>query len=130
MHDKNLEAILNDPASTAEEKAAAQTALLGHADPLFVQEQTRWMLTQLGKQHIEELTEADYERYCVQHCVKPSDPIVDEFRYWFAPDDDFLELIGMTLPGYWQAVYERATAARRPDAQPYALRNLQGMEAT
>src|SRR6267142_3689166 len=122
MHDKNLEAILHDPASTAAEKAAAQTALHGHADPLFAHEQTRWMLTQLGNQRIDELTEADYERYCVQHLTKPFDPVVDEFRYWFAPDDDFLELIGMTLRGYWQAVYERATAASRPDAQMHARR--------
>jgi len=129
MERNQLEAILNDAASTPAEKAAARAALDGQADPVSIHEQTSWMLQQLGREQIEDLTEADYERHCVTHFVKPSDPIVREFRFWIPPSTEFLSTIGMTLREWWTAILDLATAANRPDTQAHARRKLQELEA-
>ncbi len=125
MERSQLEAILNDPASTPEEKAAAQKALGTQADPIAVHDDTRAMLAALNVARIEDLKEEIYERYCVAHFVKQTDPIVREFRYWIAPDDSTLELIGMTRRDYWTAIHEAAKAASRSDAQAHARRELE-----
>jgi hypothetical protein len=125
-HDRSrLEQILHDPASTPEEKAAAQAALDSQAGPVGVHEQTSWMLQQLGGERITDLTENDYERYCVAHFVKPSDPIVREFRYWIEPEDSTLKLIGMSRREWWTVTHDQAKAANRPDAQAHARRELE-----
>ena len=126
MERSQLEAILNDPASTPEEKAAAQKALGTQAEPfsVAVHDDTRTMLAALKIERVADLNEEIYERHCIAHCVKHTDPIVTEFRYWIPPSAEVLELIGMSLRGYWQAVYDRAAGANRPDAQAHARRVL------
>src|SRR5258707_4240163 len=130
-HDRSkMEQIINDPASTAEEKAAAEAALDAQADPVAADDDTRAMLAALKVERIADLNEEMYERYCVAHCTKQSDPIVTESRYWITPSAEFLELIGLTLRGYWQAVDERATAAGSPDAQAHTRTKLQELGAS
>jgi hypothetical protein len=119
-----LEAILSDPASTPQEKTAAQAALDSQADPIPLHEQTAWMLQQLGRERIEDLTEDDYERYCIAHLVRSSDPICKEFRYWIPPDEKFLACIAMSKREWWTAILKMALAANRPDAQTHARRKL------
>src|SRR5258708_2347576 len=121
----SLEIILNDPASTTEEKAAAQTALDSHADPVAVHDDTRAMLAALKVERIADLNEEIFERHCVAHFVKQTDPIVPEFRYWIAPDDSTLKLIGMTRRDWWETIHKMAVAANRPDVQAHARRKLQ-----
>jgi hypothetical protein len=128
MERSQLQAVIDDPASTEQEKAAAQAALDSQADPIPIHEQTSWMLQQLGRERIEDLTEADYEKFCVAHCVKQTDPIVREFRYWIAPGDSMLELIGMTRAEWWTAIRNQTITANREDAQAHARRKLKELE--
>jgi len=129
MERNQLEAILNDAASTPAEKAAAQAALGTHSGPVAIHDATRAMLAALKVDRIADLNEEIYERYCVAHFVKPSDPVVREFRYWMAPDDKFLACIGMSPREWWTAIRNQAAAANRPDAQAHARRKLQELEA-
>jgi|ERR1700730_564424 len=65
MQDKNLEAILNDPASTAEEKAAAQAALEGETDP--VERLHAELLQTLAKPDLSAVPFFDVQRFCKDH---------------------------------------------------------------
>jgi hypothetical protein len=63
MHDKDkLEAILNDPASTAEEKAAAQAALGQEADP--VERLHAELLQAVAKLDLSGVSFFDVQRFC------------------------------------------------------------------
>ncbi len=102
MQDKDsLTLILNDPLSSAEEKAQAQReleALDGHADDGLadsfpVHDATRMILAALNVERVEDLNEEIYERYCVAHSVRDTDPIVREFRYWVPPCERTLWLL-------------------------------------
>jgi len=128
MERSQLEAILNDPASTPAEKTAAQAALDGQADPVGVHDHARMMLAALNVERIADLNEETYERYCVAHFVKHSDPIVREFRYWLAPSFAFLDAIGLSRRDYWTAMHDAAKAANRPDVQAHVRDKLRGLE--
>src|SRR5882724_8373627 len=126
MERSQLEAILNDPASTPEEKAAAQKALGTQADPfsVAVHDDTHTMLGALKVGRVADLNEEIYERYCVAHFVKPSDRIVRKFRYWIPPSASFLNTIGMTFREWWKAILDLAVGSNRFDAQEHARRKL------
>ena len=62
MQNKILITILNDPASTAEERAAAQTALDGEADPV-ARLQTELLQT-AGKPDLSAVAFFDVQRFC------------------------------------------------------------------
>src|SRR5258707_2604656 len=131
-----LTEVMQDPTRSERERQIATRALqaanvnatdaaLGAApDPHVMADDTRMMLAALKVERIADLNEDIYERHCIAHCVKHTDPIVTEFRYWIPPSAEVLELIGLTLRGYWQAVYDRAAGANRPDAQAHARRVL------
>lgn len=130
-----LTEVMRDPARSDRDRGIASRALeaanvnatdaaLGAADPHVMADDTRTMLAALKVERIADLNEDIYERHCIAHCVKHTDPIVTEFRYWIPPSAEFLDNIGMSSRGYWQAVYDRAAGANRPDAQAHARRVL------
>jgi hypothetical protein len=123
MHDRNLEAIINDPASTQEEKAAAQAALRQVEHDLH--EDTRKLLDVLKVKSIADLNEGIFERYVSTHSVRSNDWIVKEFRFWIPPDDSFLAIMGMSIADWWLTVHRIAAVANRPDAEAYARRKMQ-----
>ena len=127
MDRNQLEAILNDPASTPEEKAAAQKALGTQADPfsVAVHVDTRTMLAALKVERIADLNEEIYERHCAAHFIKDGDLIVREFRFWVAPSLTFLDAIGMTRREWWKAIHDAAKVANRPEAQAHARHELE-----
>ncbi len=102
MQDRDsLTRIVNDPNSSTEEREQAQReldALDGHADDgeggsFPVHDATRMILAALNVEGVEDLNEAIYERYCIAHSVRDTDPIVREFRYWVPPCERTLWLL-------------------------------------
>jgi hypothetical protein len=126
MHRTQLEAILNDSASTEAEKTAAERALGRASYEDAIHDDTRRMLDALKVRGIADLTEEIYERYCAARSIRSSDWIVQEFRYWIPPDDSFLSNIGMNLGDWWLTVHRIAVAANRTDAVIHARRKLEG----
>lgn len=131
-----LTEVLQDPARSEKDRAIAARALRAAngsanvfvaADPKVMTDTTRAMLVALKVERIADLNEDIFERYCIVHCVRVSDPIVKEFRYWIPPGAEFLSLIGMTLREWWKAIHELAVTANRPDAQAHARRQLAGL---
>src|SRR5713226_8392088 len=111
-----LTEVLRDPARSEKDRGIAARALravnasadvlVAAPDPQGMTDTTRAMLAALKVERIAELNEDIYERYCVAHFVKPSDPIVQEFRYWIPPSAAFLSTIGMTLREWWGAILD------------------------
>ena len=132
-----LTEVMQDPTRSERERQIATRALqaanvnatdaaLGAApDPHVMADDTRMMLAALKVERIADLNEEIFERHCVAHFVKQTDPIVREFRYWIAPDDSTLKLIGMTRRDWWETIHKMAVAANRPDVQAHARRKLQ-----
>ncbi len=71
-------------------------------------------------ERVADLDEEIYERYCVAHFVKHTDPLVREFRFWVAPSFSFLDAIGLSRRDYWTAIHDAAKVANRPDVQAHA----------
>jgi hypothetical protein len=80
MHDKNMEAILNDPASTQEEKTAAQAALHGQADPV-VHLQAELLQT-LAKPELVSVSYFDIHRFCSDRSWRLL-PVRELYDRWF-----------------------------------------------
>jgi hypothetical protein len=134
-----LTEVLRDPARSEKERGiaaralqaanvSADVAVVAAPDPQVMTDDTRMMLAALRVGRIADLDEDIYERYCIAHCVKPSDPIVKEFRFWIPPPATFLSTIGMTLREWWEAILDLAVAANRPDAQAHARRQLASLQ--
>jgi len=126
--------VLQDPARSQKDRDIAARALraanasadvlVAAPDPQEMTEATRMMLAALKVERIADLNEDTFERYCVAHFVKPSDPLVKEFRFWIPPSAAFLSTIGMTLPEWWRTIFDLAVTANRPDAQAHARQQL------
>ncbi|MGB6499417.1 MAG: hypothetical protein WBF09_20640 [Candidatus Acidiferrum sp.] len=113
-----LQAVLQDEnRSQAERDIAARSlhALNASTDvPVALPQMTDAtcaMLATLKVERIADLNEDAYERHCVTQCVKPSDPIVREFRRWVPPSEAFLDNIGMTLADWLLAMAEMQPSA-------------------
>jgi hypothetical protein len=78
MRNKNLEAILNDPASTPEEKAAAQTALCGEADP--AERLHAELLETVAKSDLSDVSFFDVQRFCKDRSFGAAPQIVAAAR--------------------------------------------------
>jgi len=66
------------------------------------------MLHVVGKNHLRDISEADFERYA-QH-LDPSfkQELCRQWRAWVCPADDFLTLIGLSRAEYWKTIYDHA----------------------
>lgn len=125
MERNQLEAILNDPASTAAEKAAAKAAL-GPPDldaPQDLHPHTHALLNALQGSRVSDLTELAFERYHKIHQLGANDPLVREFWYWVV-SPEYLRLLGMTEREWWEQGCEVAVADKRPDAEAFARTKL------
>ena len=123
MNRTQLQAILDDPASTPAEKGAASKALAVNT-PHELHPDTVRMLETLRVKTIGDLSEGIFERYVATHGVRSTDPIVKEFRFWIPPDDSFLANIGMSVGDWWLTIHRIATAANRADAADHARRKM------
>jgi hypothetical protein len=128
MERSQLQAVIDNLASTPQERAAAQAALDGHADPVALHSDTRMMLAALKVERIADLNEEICQRHCAAHCVRHTDGFVKEFRYWIPPDDKFLACIGMSRRDWWNGVLDMAVSANRPYAVAHARRKLHELE--
>ena len=86
MQDKNLIAILNDPASTPEEKAAAQTALGGETDP--VERLHAELLQTVAQPDLSSVSFFDVQRFCKDRSFGASPQIAAATRQLY---DKWLE---------------------------------------
>lgn len=135
MERNHLEAILNDPASTEEEKALARAELDEAATDAPLAPQAVTLLRTLGRERISDLTHADLERYIARNSVRYDEPICREFSFWIAPDDRLLCLLVGTNDilaarrWNWNYVLDKAVAADRPDVQSHARHKLRELDA-
>ncbi len=136
MQDKDsLIRILNDPLSSAEEKAQAQRELDavdgqaddGQADSFPVHDATRALLAALKVERVENLSEEIYEKYCATVHVRPTDMICKEFYFWCAPCERTLWLLTDKdrvggLRWWWNNVLN--ICGDREDVKAHARRKL------
>lgn len=66
------------------------------------------MLNALGKPHLHDISEDDFARYA--HHFDPSfkEKLCRQWREWVCPDDDFLDLIGLSRAEYWRTIHDHA----------------------
>jgi hypothetical protein len=110
-----LQAIIDDPGSTPEERAAAQLrldAITDDQEPPAFSPEVREMLRFLGKAHIRDVTQDEWLRYIQQRSLTIRDPLVREHAQWVPPEKRFMELTGWTAQTYWQWIHDRATTAQ------------------
>jgi hypothetical protein len=120
-----LRSIVDNPAISAEQRQALQRKGVGTSDPASIHDQTLSMLRALGKERIEDLTDADFQKYVALNGNRYSDPVIAESANWIAPDDTWLRLLGWgDERGWWNHVLDKSIAANRPDVQSYARRKL------
>jgi hypothetical protein len=131
MERSQLEAIVNDPASTPAEISAAKAALGApdqdvshdlHADTIA-------LLTGLQISRVADLNEMAFERFHKTSNLKANDPLTREFYWWIAPSASLLRILGMSAEQYWEQSRELAAVAKRPDAEAHARRKLVELEA-
>ena len=125
-----LQSIIDDPGSTAEERAAARSRLnsaaIGEEPPTF-SPRAQEMLRALGKTHIRDVSEDEWLRYIQQRGLTLRDPLVMERAEWVLPDERFMELTGWTPRTYWRWVLDRATS---PQVRENALKELGLLEGS
>ena len=127
MDPEVLQRIVDDPTRSAEDKRIAREAL-NEVAPLSPQAVS--MLRALGKERIEDLADADIQKYIARNGNRYSDPVLAESVNWIAPDDTWLRLLGWgDERGWWNHVLDRAIVANRPNVQSHAQRKLQELEA-
>lgn len=126
-----LTAVLQDPSRSREEKEIAARALRSvnastDAEPAITAYQeltqdSQMMLQALCKKHLRGISEADFERYAhdFDPCFK--ELLCRQWREWVCPDDDFLNLIGLSRTNYWRTIYDHA---KSEDVKAHARRQL------
>jgi len=125
-----LRSIVDNPAISTEQRQALARRGVSTSDPASVHEQTISMLRTLGKGRIEDLTDADIQKYIERNGNRYSDPVLAESANWICPDDDWLRLLGWgDERGWWSHVLDKSIAANRPDVQSYAQSKLRELDA-
>jgi hypothetical protein len=106
-----LTAVLQDPGRSQAEKGIAARALRASAtaelretegtvspyQELSADSQT--MLHALGKRHLRDISEDEFARYAQHFDPRSTELLCRQWREWVCPDDDFLDLIGLSRTG-------------------------------
>jgi len=134
MPDKHsLEIIVNDPHSTAEERAIAARELgVGQFTVDTELPEALRMLATLGKKHIGEVSEDDWTNYFSKGHSLASEELIREWRFFVPPNDKILELLTGEdhiggLRWHWESTL--AICGERADVKAYALARLQELGA-
>ncbi len=134
MPDRNsLEIIVNDPHSTAEERAIAARELGGGQFlPDTELPEAQVMLAALGKKHIREISEDDWVNHFAKNHAPASEELIREWRFFVAPNERTLWLLTNQdhvggLRWYWQTILE--TCGKREDVKAHARGRLQELGA-
>ena len=121
MNRNHLQAILDDPASTEAEKAAARRVLNANADDLPLHPDTQALFAALKVARVADLNETAWAAFCSARRPAQGDPLVMEYWYWAGPPS-FLP--GMSEWDWWTQVAAAGGKAGRPDVAEHARRKL------
>src|SRR5258708_5091633 len=128
----SLEIIVNDPHSTAEERAIAARELGGVQVPSDTElPEAQVMLAALGKKHIREISEDDWVNHFAKNHAPASEELIREWRFFVAPNERTLWLLTNQdhvggLRWYWQTIL--STSGERLDVRAHALARLAELE--
>jgi len=108
-----LEHVLRDPTRSEKDKDIACAALGVASVSTTVPYQelsvdSKAMLIALGKNHLREISENEFALYAQHFSHSQKQELCRQWREWVCPDDEFLDLIGLTRTGYWQIIRDRA----------------------
>ena len=133
-----LSEVLQDPTRSERDRAIAfralQAANASTTDagtilaPMVELPEAQRMLAALGKKHIAEVTEDDWQAYFAKNPhASASGELIREWRYWVAPDERTLWLLtgqdhGGGLQWYWKTILD--TCGGREDVKSHAWREL------
>jgi hypothetical protein len=129
MDRNSLEQIVRDPHSTPQERETAALELGG--GPQFTADtelpEAKRMLAVLGKEHVREITENEWESYFAKGHAPASEELIGEWRFFVPPDERMLELLtGQDHVGglrwWWQ--YTLDHCGKREDVKAHALARL------
>jgi hypothetical protein len=117
-----LEAVLRDPSRSQRDKDIARAALdarqasstdaavselVSTAGPhQELSPDSKSMLLALGKGHLREISEDEFAHYTKNFGLSHKQDLCRQWREWVCPDDEILDLIGLTRANYWQIIHD------------------------
>ena len=111
MHNK-LQAIIDDPFSTPNERAMAQARLRdAGVDPPVESDTLQELLRLAGRKHLRDVSDEDYARHSARFSWPERLELDQQRGEWIAPEEGILELMGMSRLTYWEGVRDRATTS-------------------
>lgn len=132
-----LEAILKDENRSLRDKDIARAALdkaqacVKDAEiipaPMVELPETQRLLAALGKRHVMEISESEWESYFAKNHSLPSEALIREWRYFVPPSERMPWLLngGDRVAGlwwYWKTILD--TCGGREDVKSHARRQL------
>src|ERR1700687_1923639 len=128
MHHK-LQLIIDDPYSTAHERAMAQAKLRDAGEPPAESDTLQELLRAAGKKHLRDVSDQEFARHSARFGWPERLELDRQRGEWCCPSEEILVLLGLTRLTYWQGVRERAkTDAVRQNAAK-EIRKLEGGHA-
>jgi hypothetical protein len=110
MHNK-LQAIIDDPFSTPNERAIAQAKLHDAGEEPVESSTLQSLLRAVGKRHLRHVTADEFARHSANLSWAERLELDRQRGEWTAPGDDILDLMGMDRLTYWEGVRDRATTS-------------------
>jgi hypothetical protein len=122
-----LQAILDDPHSTPEERTMAQAGLRDAIEDQPVESDVlQALLRTIGKKHLRDVSASEFARHSASFSWAERLELGRQRGEWIAPDDEILDLMGLSKLTYWAGVRNRATTA---DVRANAEREIKQLES-